>query len=941
MVRQIFHGKPFQFLTICCLLVVSGCGSSLTPEQGMQRAANYREKGNYRAAVIELKNILISHPDNLSSRLMLGKIYLQQRDGLSANVEFQKIKANSHNLTDLRLLQAKALFLARKYRGILNDISVKKKDSAKLQSKLLLLQAYANFYLQHLQQADQLFQRILTLDKHNTHAFTGQAMVSLEKNHFDDADQQIKLALSSDPNSMEAWIIKAQLALAEKQYKPAEKAFQHAIEISKTNHAFTFLAPRQAYIYLVQTYINDNRLRKATQLVDKLAVASPDYPVIHYLRALIAYNLNDFDKASKDIKIIRSIAPDYDPALLLEVAINFSLGNLEQTNKALSDYLIRHPDDTSAQKLLVATRLKLKQPKQAYKLLSPLLKQDPDNLHLLLLASDAMREAGKLPESIPMLKKALTLEPENNKLKIHLASAYLSNKEDDKAIHILKTVPAEKDKFGQRNILLLLAWSHKGDYQSARKLTDDYLKNHHDDATVLSQSGVILMRMGKIKLARNRFEQALIQKPGDLKTIILLTRLEYHAKNYSRAEQLLLKLQQQKPNNASIMYALANINALKGDDRSSVKWLERARNANPDALEPRLVLIRYYLQKNKIHQAFKIGEEAIKIAPRRAGVWNIYATIQNKLGDPAGAIASLHKAIKLQPDASNILMHMAQLHIQSTDYNSAAKSLNKLLLLSPDNFRAASMLAVIKMKQGNKTQAFEIVHQQLTTKNRSAAMVLKGDLYMMEKNYVKAVQAYQAASKNSAAASTTVKYYYAARRAEKSDAENILLSWLKKHPDDHALRFLLAVEYDKNSNIRKAIPEYEILARQQPGNANVLNNLAHDYSLQKDKRALSTAEKAYKMNRHNAAIQDTLGWILLNENNTKRALKLLQDAASSLPDNKEVSYHYAVALAKSGDQLAAINILKKLDTTKADDSLSRKVTQYLKILQSFKDTAIR
>jgi len=927
--------KLFRYFLATCLLVVSGCGSSLTPEQGMQRAVNYREKGNYSAAVIELKNVLINHPDNLPTRLMLGKVYLQQRDGLSANVEFRKIKANSHNQTDLRLLQGRALFLARKYREILKDITVKKNDSTKLQSKLLLLQAYANFYLDHLQQADQLFQRVLSTDKNNTHAFTGQAMVSLEKKYFDDADQQIKLALSSDPNSMDTWIIKAQLALAEKQYKPAEKAFQHAIEISKTNHAFTFLAARQAYIYLVQTYINDNRLRKATQVVDKLAVASPGYPVIHYLRALIAYNLKDFDRAAKNIKIIRSIAPDYDPALLLEAAINFSLNNLEQANNALSDYLIRHPDDTSAQKLLVATRLKLKQPKQAYKLLSPLLKQDPDNLHLLLLASDAMREAGKLPESIPMLKKALTLKPENSKLKIHLASAYISNKEDDKAIHILETIPEEKDKFGQRNILLLLAWSHKGDYQSALKLVNHYLENHHNDISVLNQSGVILMRMGKIKLARKRFEQALALQPGDVKTILLLTRLEYQAKNYSRTEQLLLQLQKQQPNNASIMYVLANINALKGGkNKNSVKWLERARSTDPHALEPRLVLIRYYLQKNKIHQAFKIGEEAIKIAPRRADVWNIYATIQNKLGDPAGAIASLHKAIKLQPDSSNILMHMARLHIQSTDYNSAAKSLNKILLLSPNNFRAASMLAVIKMELGNKKQAFEIVDQQLTTKNRSAAMVLKGDLYMMEKNYVKAVQAYQAASKNSAAASTTVKYYYAARRAAKSDPENILLSWLKKHPDDHALRFLLAVEYDKNSNIRKAIPEYEILARQQPGNANVLNNLAHDYSLQKDKRALSTAEKAYKMNRHNAAIQDTLGWILVNENNTKRTLELLHDAASSMPDNKEVSYHYAVALAKSGDQLAAINILKKLDTTKADDPLSRKVTQYLKILQS-------
>jgi predicted Zn-dependent protease len=57
---------------------------------------------------------------------------------------------------------------------------------------------------------------------------------------------------------------------------------------------------------------------------------------------------------------------------------------------------------------------------------------------------------------------------------------------------------------------------------------------------------------------------------------------------------------------------------------------------------------------------------------------------------------------------------------------------------------------------------------------------------------------------------------------------------------------------------------------------------------------------------------DTLGWLLVEQGDTKRALPLLQKAVSLAPAAPELRFHLASALNKSGDKLAARKELEKL-----------------------------
>jgi predicted Zn-dependent protease len=91
-----------------------------------------------------------------------------------------------------------------------------------------------------------------------------------------------------------------------------------------------------------------------------------------------------------------------------------------------------------------------------------------------------------------------------------------------------------------------------------------------------------------------------------------------------------------------------------------------------------------------------------------------------------------------------------------------------------------------------------------------------------------------------------------------------------------------------------------------------LNNLAWAYQQTKDARALETAERAYKLKPDNAQIGDTLGWMLVEQGDSKRGIDLLEKAATAAPGNPEYRYHLAQALAKSGDRAKARRELEKL-----------------------------
>ena len=131
-----------------------------------------------------------------------------------------------------------------------------------------------------------------------------------------------------------------------------------------------------------------------------------------------------------------------------------------------------------------------------------------------------------------------------------------------------------------------------------------------------------------------------------------------------------------------------------------------------------------------------------------------------------------------------------------------------------------------------------------------------------------------------------------------------------------------------SGNLDGAVTNLEAVLRAEPDNVAALNNLSWLYHERGDSRALTLARKAYQLEPKSPQVADTLGWLLLAEDQVPDALRTLGEASSLAPKEPDITYHYAAALARSGARPEA---QRKLRTLLADynDFSERKAAQEL------------
>ena len=95
-----------------------------------------------------------------------------------------------------------------------------------------------------------------------------------------------------------------------------------------------------------------------------------------------------------------------------------------------------------------------------------------------------------------------------------------------------------------------------------------------------------------------------------------------------------------------------------------------------------------------------------------------------------------------------------------------------------------------------------------------------------------------------------------------------------------------------------------------------MNNLAWQYQQSGDlAKAQALAERAHAIDTANGAYADTLGWIYYDLGQLEKSLELLSKAVRLAPNDAEIQFHYAVALADSGDRATARQILERLNNS--------------------------
>jgi tetratricopeptide (TPR) repeat protein len=159
-------------------------------------------------------------------------------------------------------------------------------------------------------------------------------------------------------------------------------------------------------------------------------------------------------------------------------------------------------------------------------------------------------------------------------------------------------------------------------------------------------------------------------------------------------------------------------------------------------------------------------------------------------------------------------------------------------------------------------------------------------------------------------------------------AERLLRDALRDYPGNVSLRYAQALLYQEQGHLRRAADALESLVSDTPEDAGLLNALGYllTDSLDRHQEAFDYIQQALTLEPDNAAIIDSMGWVLFHLGDHEAALDYLQRAFELFPD-PEVAAHIIDVYLALGDRREAEAVLSRELAQHPDDPHLKDVQQ--------------
>lgn len=906
--RRSLHQRFLAILfTLSLFTVLNGC-ERLQSVDSLYRDAEARyQKGEQKAAVIQLKAALQKDPKHGPSRLLSAKAYNDIGDFASAEKEAKKSLELGVNADQANIELARALLGQGQYQAALDLAKLSPGLNGEALAKVQVLRGDAQLGLRQLTLAQASYAAAVQAAPNYFGGYLGQTRVAVASNNLEEALRLSNVALQKAPKSAQAYLVKGDLLAALNQPEPALAAYQDAIKADPNQAAPHF---RMANIYLVQN--KPEAVGKAVQAGQKI---DPSALEGRFLLARNDYQQKKYKEARAHIQAVLRNAPDHMPSILLSGAIASALGEHELAEKNLLRAIGAMPNNRFARALLANSYLKKGQVDLALETLAPILQSENPDEQALAIAGQAYLTKGDAARATSLFEKARAVNPESAKIRAQLGAARLAGGGDSaQAIADLEAASAMDAQQVNADMVLIMNFLQRKEYEKALAAVDVLEKKQPDSPLPMNLRGGISLAKGDTKAARAHFEQSLSKRSDFMPTVQNLVQLDLREKNIPSARKRYEAVLSKDKQNLTALIGMSQLALLENNEKEYGDWLIKAVAAKPDAFEPRALLVDFYLKQKKPQDALRVTTEALNAKPDDARVLALHARVQLMVGDKESGLQNYKKLVQLLPSSPAAHFSLGLAEAATNKMEGARSALGKALQLKPDYSEAAAALVALEVRQNRMEAALQVAKDfQIKNPKLAAGLALEGDLLTQQRKYDAAIQVMNKAQSLQANGQFAVRIHQLHMLAKRpAEADKGLLNWLKANPNDSGSRLYLGQSYQARRLNKPAIEQYELVQKSAPDQVMALNNLALLYQEEKDARALPSAEQAYKLKPEVAAIADTLGWILVEQGQTARGVEVLRKAVASAPENAEIGYHYAVALSKAGDNAAARKHLESL-----------------------------
>jgi len=896
------------FAVTAAVLTFGGCDRvvSYTEQERLQRAQNFKDEGKLQSSVIELKNALQKNPNNAQARWLLGEIYVEL--GQSAEAEKELLKAKELGVAEesLKVRLGKALLSQGLYQRVLSEIKAGGASPPPVQAKIIALRGQAHIGLRQVDEACALFSQSVEMDKSYVPAYWGLAQCAAAKGNLQQTRAHLDQALKLDDKNSGTWSRLGDLERATNKLSAAEAAYTNALKYNP--------ADLDALLGRANARISDKKADEASQDIDAALKIAKNNPIANHLRGVIHYGRGNYADAKTSFETALAANPRYLPSVLWLGYTTYAQKSYAQAENQFAQYLRQEPNVAQVQALLALTQIRAGRNTAAQESLGSLRNVKFEDAQSLSALGQAHLLLGENDLAAQYLRQVVAKMPEEPEPRVELAKALLQKGEGDKALEQLEKAIALSPANTQANEQLIQTLIQKKQFDKALAAINEFEAKQPKSALPHHYRGLIALQQNNAELAQAEFLKAWELEPGDPRTGNNLAMLALRKGQIQQARDYYQKVLERNKDELRTLLGLYNLELLAKRPDEARKILENALAKHPSAPQPAALLARSYVAAGQPRKAIEATQAAAQANPDDPGLLDARGLAYMASGDTANALGNYKRVVKLLPDSTDAHFRLGTAQTAVKDPMARA-SLTRALKLEPAHVGARLALGQLNLQEGKTDEALRLGRELKKERPELAeAVLLESEALARQKKFPEALKVLEQAQK-AQPASAQFTFALAKLRWMSGDKDGSLRTvaeWQKQHPDDVAAAIQAAQVYLSFGRQAEAAEAYEKALKLAPSDPMVLNNVAWLSQKADPKRAVELAEKANNLRPDDPGISDTLGWLLLEQGVTGRGLDLLQKAFQLAPQEPGIHYHYAVALARSGQREKARRELERL-----------------------------
>jgi len=867
----------------------------------------------YSDTFIHLKNSLKDNPENLSAKILLGKVYVHQ--GLADAAIHQLNEANKLG-ADFNLYAdtlAKAYMQNKDYIKVIDLPLEDLNQQSQFELTLLKAQSFQN--IEKYNEALDYYNDALSMQPNNFSAITLFAGFYLQQRQINEVEKLLAKAALYDPDNPQLLHLKGKLHLYHNELPEALLYFEQAAQKAPNDIAISRS--------LANIYITLQDYPKARIAIDRILERTPDDPFMMLMNARL-FSINNenelADQAYNTLAQKLTLIPEEVMIQLPELQFisglaDYMIGNFESAQKHLQSFLAQKNNQVKVMVILADIYIKQQQNDRALKLLE-------DNEQQVMQDIPAALILCKLYIGQQKARKCIRLIDDLQK--IHKATIAMDLTEI-KALQALQRYPEALSLFEQKfssvdkAIIRELAVSLKRQNNQSDKalvIVNELLLENPTNTSYRLLKVDILIELKQFDEANTIVKALLAANPDLFPAKYKQAQLSYIAGDFSTAQKQVERLINQESNSKRLYLLLANTLLSQGKlEQALNEYFKAQRLANGDTL-PAEQIVKVYTLMNKLDLALVELNQLSKNHFLEAKYIQSKADIYLKQGDQDSAAQQYKMLYSMWSNEYKNLLFLGQKQRLARLFKDSEQSLKRSQNLQPNFLYTKIELMRLYISSGEIAKAEELAIPLIKSHNNNADIqLLAGDIAnhkqafkQAHKYYLKALNLDNTYHPAAIRLSQLAKNKHIGRRS----FELIMKKILNKYPDSHFDRQLLADYLFSIGENEQAQKQYLhlVAVADFPNKKFVYNNLANLYLLNDLDTALSYVNKAIDLDSSNANFFDTKGWVLVQQQNYNLALFFLRQAFSLDSNNPSIRYHLAYALAKLARKKEAIIELK-------------------------------